>query len=266
MTKQEGPPPPILYNASPLVRKVVAFPPKGPTGRLITLLSYLYQEYSDDEDLQAFVDAQNQWQQDFTDTFNGLNLPYYVSARISGELLDWVGEGLYGYPRPYTSVGFFHRIGPYNTFAFETLEYNRLKKISSSNNVIGDDDTYKRCLTWHFYKGDGKYFNVRWLKRRVWRWIIGVNGAAPPIQDTYRVSITFGTKNEVTIRIVMGQRRVTGGAVFNKMAFNSRNPFNSIKSAYVAFPEIPRAADLVQAIQSGVLELPFQYKFNVIIN
>ena len=40
--------------------------------------------------------------------------------------------------------------------------------------VVADDDTYRRCLTWHYQKGDGKYFNIRWLKRRVMRFERGL--------------------------------------------------------------------------------------------
>jgi hypothetical protein len=64
----------------------------------------------------------------------------------------------------------------------------------------------------------------------------------------------------------MGQRLITGGALFNKMAYNSFNPFNSLTSKYVRYPDIYPAADLRDAIASGVLELPFQFKYSVVIN
>src|SRR5215472_3249732 len=66
------------------------FPPHDVTGLTTVIPSYLYQEYSDDEDLQGFVEAQNEMQQNYVDTFNALNLPIYTSYPVSGALLDWV--------------------------------------------------------------------------------------------------------------------------------------------------------------------------------
>jgi hypothetical protein len=98
-----------------------SYPPLTVTGRTGTIPAYLYEEYTDDDDLQAFFTAYNQWQQDFVDTFNGLNLPIYTQPKINGELLDWVGQGIYGYPRPTLSPFTKGRmIGPYNTYAYNT--------------------------------------------------------------------------------------------------------------------------------------------------
>src|SRR5215469_3415087 len=151
------------------------FPPPGVTGLTKVIPSYLYQEYSDDDDLQGFVAAQNAKQQDYVDTFNALNLPIYPGPVVSGALLDWVAQGLYGVPRPALSSGIVIREGPLNTWGpnflipTENANINGLGQTTDESVVVTDDDTYRRVITWHFYKGDGKYFSTRWLKRRIWR-------------------------------------------------------------------------------------------------
>jgi hypothetical protein len=121
-------------------------------------------------------------------------------------------------------------------------------------------------LTWHFLKGDGKYFNIRWLKRRVARWLLGVDGTNPNIDQTYRISVTMGRNRSVQIRIVMGNRIILGGAIYNRMGFNSFHPFNSLESVYVKYAPIPLAEEFATAVNCGVLELPFQFNFNVVVS
>src|SRR5580704_9014946 len=86
--------------------------------------SYLYQEYAYDEDLQAFITAYNELAQQYIDWFVQINLPIYTSMMIVGSLLDWVGVGIYGVPRPTLATGSVDRIGPYNTMIYDTLPYN----------------------------------------------------------------------------------------------------------------------------------------------
>ena len=189
-----------------------------------TLPSYLYQEYSDDSDLQAFVTAYNQLTQQYINTFNQLNLPIYTGANISGPLLDWVGEGIYGYFRPTLigSPGTYQ--GPLNTYMLNTLELNQAI-ITIGNTFQINDDIYKRLLTWHFYKGDGKVFNIKWFKRRIKRFLIGANGTAPNIDNTYDISVTFSSQRNVIIQLPAG----------------------------------PIATVLLFSILSGVAETPFQF-------
>jgi hypothetical protein len=59
-----------------------------------TIPSYLYAQYSDDENLQAFVDAYNSLSQGYLDWFNSRPLGLYTSPNIAGPLLDWVGQGV----------------------------------------------------------------------------------------------------------------------------------------------------------------------------
>lgn len=238
------------------------FPPSVPGSLSRVIPSYLYEQYADDEDLQAFVSAYNSLSQQYVDWLNTVNLPVYPG--LSGGLLDWVGTGLYGYPRPSLSSGHNRNLGPFNTYVLNGLAFNRIRRLGVGNVVATSDDVYKRAITWHFYKGDGKVFNLRWLKRRVMRFLNGASGGAPNIDNTYAVSVTFGVGNQVNIRLASGVRSVTGGAIFNRFRLNSV-PFNRVNSSFTSTAAPANAPLLKEAIDSGVLELPFQFTYVVTI-
>lgn len=240
------------------------FPPAGPTTLLKIIKSYLYQEYSDDEDLQSFVDAYNDLAQRYIDWFATINLPVYTGAQISGALLDWVALGLYGMPRPVLASGRNKNKGPYNTAQFNSLRFNATKMIGPTDYFATSDDIFKRIMTWNFYKGDGRTFDVRWLKRRVMRFILGPNGTAPNVDQTYQVSVTFGVGGQVSITLINGIRTRTGGARFGGFQFN-RAQFNGMKSTFAALPQLPNAIYLQEAVASGAVQLPFQFSFVVVI-
>lgn len=194
-----------------------------------TIPAYLYQEYSDDEDLQAFIDAANTMLQQYVDWFNQIELPIYTSPTISGTLLDWVGAGLYGYPRPSLPGVAAINIGPINTYGPNSEVPINSQTSSPATATLVSDDIYKRLLTWHFYKGDGKQFTIRWMKNRIMRFLTGVNGTAPLIDETYQIGLTFGSGNSVALTC----------------------------------PEYSTAPALVAAIASGAAETPFQYAFTL---
>ena len=198
-----------------------------------TIPSYLYQQYADDDDLQAFVASYNTITQQYINTFNQLNLPIYTSDSITGSLLDWVGAGVYGYPRPSLPGTSGSSVGPLDTYGPDyKVPLNSQVTTAPGASPITTDDIYKRLLTWHFYKGDGKVFNMRWLKRRIMRFLIGTNGTAPNLPQTYQINVTFGTGNAINITI----------------------------------PTYPVAPLLAAAIASGAAELPFQFVFNVTVS
>jgi hypothetical protein len=241
------------------------FPPAVPTTLTKTIPSYLYTQYADDDDLQAFVDAFNTLAQQYVDWFVNIGLPVYTAPQISGPLLDWVAQGLYGLSRPSLPSGHTQTIGPLNTYAFNSLTLNSSGTIGSVNYFATNDDVYKRILTWHFYKGDGKVFNIRWLKRRIMRFLYGVNGADFNVDQTYPISISFGPGNQVNILLTSGSATVTGGAIFGQMVFNTA-AFGEVDVTHQSFSPSPMAPILQAAIDAGVLELPFQYKFVVNTN
>ena len=243
------------------------FPPAGPTTLTETIFSYLYEQYADDEDLQAFVTAYNTLTQIYVTWFATIALPVYTGAGISGSLLDWVAAGIYGMLRPSLSSGRFSSKGPFNTYAFNTWPFDKLKLIGPPDVSATTDDVFKRIITWNFYKGDGNRFTVRWLKRRIMRFLIGINGTAPNVDQTYPISITFGTDGLVSIRISTGTRKVLGGSLYNRFGFNQGGvPFNTLITQFVSGPN-PFSDETVlqQAIQAGVLQLPFQYDFQITI-
>lgn len=236
------------------------FPPPGPTTLTQVILSYLYQQYSDDDDLQAFVAAYNAQTQAYIDTFNDLNLPVYTGPNIIGPLLDWVLTGIYGFARPVLPSGHSQNVGAYNSFVYNKYVYNTHKIVGPSVYFATSDDVYKRCATWLFYKGDGKVFDVRWLKRRIMRFLIGVNGTAPNVDQTYQISVTFSGSSQVNINILGGLRMVTGGALYNRTPYN-KVVYNKLESTFVSFSPFPLAPIFKAAVEAGALEMPFQFSY-----
>lgn len=190
-----------------------------------TIPSYLYQQYSDDDDLQAFVDSYNTITQQYINTFNQLNLPVYT--QLSGSLLDWVGQGVYGYPRPSLPGTGPTSVGPLDTYGPNDKVPLNFQTTTAGTTYETTDDIYQRLLTWHFYKGDGKTFSINWLKRRIMRFMLGTNGTAPNVSNTYQINVTFGSGNVVNITC----------------------------------PTYPAAPFLAAAIASGAAELPFQWQW-----
>jgi hypothetical protein len=177
----------------------MAFPPTGPTALQTTIPSYLYQEYSDDQDLQTFVAGQNNFAQGYLDSVNQINLPDYTG--LSGALLDWEAAGLYGILRPVLPSGFQEIVGPYNTTAFNSYAFNASAKVNTGTYYVTSDDAFQRIITWNFFKGDGFVFSIPWLKRRCMRFLLGTNGTSPNIDTTYPVSVAVTSSGVGTITL-----------------------------------------------------------------
>lgn len=205
------------------------WPPSGPTTIQTTIPSYPYAQYSDDDGIQQFVAAYNVMGQGWVDAFNQLNLPVY--SLLSGQLLDWVAQGLYGLARPILSLQqkVSSQSGPYNSIEYDRIPYDAGLVIGpvAGSYLLVNDDQFKRMITWHVYKGDGFQFSTRWLKRRVHRFINGANGTDAS-DNTFDVSITYSG-----INVTIGVPKSSVGAV------------------------------LQYAVSDGVLALPFQWNFSV---
>lgn len=143
--------------------------------------SYLYWEYSDDDDLQAFVSSQNALAQGYLDWANQSPLGLYTSPYITGSLLDWIGQGIYNIRRPVLSTQTSFFIAGYDSAAYDTVSYNGNTLIQSGTSTIADDDIYKRVMTWNLYRGDGQVFTIGWLKNRISRFLNGPNGSDFPV-------------------------------------------------------------------------------------
>src|SRR5579875_2210831 len=140
--------------------------PTSPTTTTQILGSYLYAQYADDDDLQAFVASYNAIAQGYLDWFNDTPLAIYISASISGALLDWIGQGIYGIPRPVLGVFSSYSVGALNSFVLNTIPIDGALQYSSGSASPVNDDIYKRVLTWFLYRGDGKQMSIDWIKRR----------------------------------------------------------------------------------------------------
>jgi hypothetical protein len=194
------------------------------------LPAYLYQQYNDDPDVSAFFTAYNNSSQINLDTLNNLNLPNYTTK--FGLLLDWVALGIYGLKRPVLPYQGTIAGGVYNEAEYDTAIYNENIIITPSGFYETTDDLFKRIITWNFYKGDGYQFNTTWLKNRVYRFLAQVNGIPAPIPNTYGISVVFSAGNVATIDVID----------------------TALK---------PLAPIMQTAINSGALQVPFQYTFNV---
>lgn len=229
-----------------------------------TLKSYLYIQYNDDDDLQAFVESQNTLQQELLDWLIAIELPIYTGPLIVGALLDWVALGLYGQARPTLPSGVNTNIGPYNTAMYDQLPYDGASTIESTDFFATTDDVFKRIITWNFYKGDGRRFTVRWLKRRVIRFLLGENGTDPDVDQTYQVSVGFGEGNHVDIRILSGLRTITGGALYDGFMYDEQ-PYNGLDTSFTQYAPLEFAPVFKAAVDSGALQMPFQYDWHVSI-
>jgi hypothetical protein len=212
--------------------------PTGPTGVLSVIPAYAYQQYTDDPNIVAFFAAYNKLAQAYLDWFNNINLPIYTSPTISGMLLDWVAQGLYGKQRPALQSGNLSNIGPLNTWTPNSIPLNTIRVVGSVSQFATTDDVFRRIITWFFFKGDGQNFTIPWLKRRVVRFLTGLSGISTNIDNTYQVSVTFDENYAVTITVTL-----TGS--------------DSITLA--------NAQILQAAVASGVLALPFQFTFTIVI-
>ena len=190
--------------------------------------AYLYVEYANDPTLPAFVEAYNAMAQTYVNWFNQINLPIWTGALIVGSLLDWVGNGVYGISRPVFTTETVSVTGPIATFPWASQPIAARVVVESGTATIATDDIYKRVMTWNLYKGDGNQFTTRWLKRRIERFLHGLNGTDPGVSETYDVSIS----------------QAPG-------AFTITLPAGSISET------------LQQAFANGVLSLPFQYTYTV---
>lgn len=207
-----------------------AWPPSGPTSARKVIPAYPYVEYQNDDNISAFFDAYNIYAQAYVDWFNGLNLPVYTQAPVSGALLDRVAASIYGIIRPGlpTSVG-SPQEGPVNSFTVNSLPVNGFAAGQSPTYTSTNDDFFRRIITWAFFKGDGKTFTPRWLKRRINRFLTGVNGTNVANDTTYGVSVFPTGFKQWTISLING----------------------------------PEAQIFAQGVKVGALELPFQITWTI---
>ena len=202
--------------------------------------SYLYTNYQDDDNLQAFVVAYNTLAQQYLNTFNALQLPVYPNK--SGSLLDWVGQGIYGFARPVVATGVVQALGAINSTRIDyPLPINGYATTGTATYQLATDDVYIRALCWNFYKADGNVFCVTWLKRRIGRFIFGP-GQPANTNKFQNWNFDVGLLTKISV---------------------------SFASSYVVNITIPASNSLSVTFKalvlSGALQLPFQFSFNITI-
>lgn len=211
--------------------------------RTTTLNSYVYKEYSDDPNISSWVKAYNQATQYQIDWFNSVGLPYYPG--LTDELLNWVALGLYGHKRTQLASPRTPAIGMPNTFMPSTFMPSQYVPSTQSFYNLSDD-IFKRILTWNLYKGDGRTFSIRWLKRRIMRFLVGVNGIDPqPSQSDFIVGAE--TTSSIGVAIALGTVTVT----LDQSMLSLLTP--EITPDVLSFFQL--------AFQGGNLELPLQYSY-----
>lgn len=227
--------------------------PTTPTSATAILPSYLYQQYQDDDDLGAFVVAFNAIAQGYLDWFNGTPLSIYTSPNVSGSLLDWIGQGVYGIARPVIGTLKTYSIGARNSFARNALPIDGSQEFSSGTASPATDDVYKRTLTWWIYCGDGKQISIEWVKRRVSRFLYGANGSDISYPVSSPPSVALGSKK------VVGARN---SFVRNSIPLNDSGTV-TLGGFTIAVPNTPIGQTFQALVQNGALTLPFQSSFTV---
>lgn len=220
--------------------------------------AYVYVQYDDDANVSAFFYSYNALSQANLDQINSYQLPIYLNQ--TGNLLSWAASSIYGVFRPSLSSGGPRAVGPINTFQFNTDEFNESKFVNSSTNYIADDLTYQRIIQWNTFKGDGYQFSIRWLKRRVQRFL---HGDIFP-DETYGVSVRFTGPTDVLITVTRPNFRLIGGAFYNAANFGGFNMALNQATMQATNEVSPALASALKAaVNSGILRLPFQYTFSV---
>ena len=229
------------------------------TGGLSTVVpDYVYGQFADDFDIQAFFAGLNTTAQGYCDWFQSTPLSIYTNANINGLLLDWVGQGLYGISRPVLSTLTTRTIGQANSVVVNSLAVNQHFIIRSGTVSVADDDIYKRVLTWHLYLGDGRQMSIQWLKRRIARFLYGEGGTDIPVDYLRYVSITqpslppIGSTGSVPVNT----------AAVNTLKVRSRK---SARTLQITIPNNPIGQAFQILFQEGYLAIPFQVSFTVVL-
>ncbi|EOV0288179.1 hypothetical protein ACOIPX_001552 [Salmonella enterica] len=225
--------------------------------------SYLYTQYNDDDNIRAFVTAYNTMAKNIYDWMRSANLPIFIGGYNAGDQLRWIARGIYGVKPPVLASGRHLVIGAFNTCTFNTVPFNTRRVINQSEQVVVSDDLFKRIMTWNFYKGDGFYFTIPWLKRRIMRFLTGVNGVDVVNDQHWSISVLF-SGNGASVSIIKGFRKLTDSSVYNAQTFNSR-AYNQKTSVLIKSNEYEYASLFKQAFDSGLLHMPFYQPVSVTI-
>lgn len=225
--------------------------------------SYPYLQYSDDDNIRAFFDSFNALADEIYQWMVNANLPIFIGTGNGGDQLAWIAKGIYGQSPPILVSSKKTSIGPFNTVAFNSLPFNKVKTTEVTQQVVASDDLFKRIMTWNFYKGDGFNFTIPWLKRRVMRFLLGENGMDVANDQHWNISVLFSSGG-VAITIFTGYRKITSSSKFNTFAFN-KMPLGQANTVLIQSAQFAFAQLFQQAFNSGLLHMPFYEPVSVTI-
>ncbi len=212
---------------------------------------YVYDQYSDDPNIQAFADAYTAIMQGYLDWFNSTPLGAYTNPNIAGPLLDWTAAGIYGVVRPVISTLNKSTRGGFGTRIYGTSPYGTLLKKQSGTAQVANDDYYKRTLTWILYQGDADNIDITWLKNRIARFLYGANGA----------DVDVGMANNISIMpMMMVPDAGYGARTFGKKPAYGKMFMRQVMSIrlYITIPDIPAAHVFAALVTQGILPMPIQ--------
>lgn len=173
---------------------------------VFTIPAYAYQQYADDPNVVAFFDAYNALAQQYTDWSNDVSLAVYTGPLVSGALLDWIGQGIYGVPRPvFSTLSTTFTANAVGEVGLTTMAVAAASTSSSGSAQTANDDYYKRVLTYLTYTGDGHYSNMMTWRKRIARFLYGFNGGDINPSLVQNVDIAAGSANAVTITLPAGE-------------------------------------------------------------
>ena len=221
--------------------------------------AYLYNEYSDDADLQGILQVANQFVQGYLDWFTNTPLAVWTSSNITASLLDWIGANIYNVFRPVISTSFQSTSGSWGTKAYGRSAYGVFSVKKSGTATVANDDIYKRALTWSMYLGDGYQVNITWMKNRIARFLYGANGSDIDLSLTENISIMpmmMFTDTGYGMN-VFGLRPAYGMMLMRKGLQIQLN---------ITVPNTPVSQIFSDFLTQGILTMPTQITFSVEIS
>jgi hypothetical protein len=117
----------------------------------------------------------------------------------------------------------------------DTMEIDGSSFFETGTAVTANDDFYKRVITWFTYIGDGRMTNANVIRKRIARFLYGVNGTDITATQAQAVSVAVVTSPSLSYAITVP---------------SSANP----ASTYFQ-----------DAFNSGILSFPFQLQASVAI-
>lgn len=218
--------------------------------------AYVYTQYNDDEYVTAFFTAFNEMAQGYLDWFNETPLPVWTSPNVSGSLLDYIGNNIYGISRPVISTSGKTTSGELGTNVLGTHPMGTLSIVESGTAKIANDDIYKRVLTWTLFKGDGIQMSVEWIRKRIARFLYGVDGTDINVGLITNVSLTFPS---------FPYDSVTGELGTNILGIHPMGVLYSkrLHDITITLPSGTVSTVFYDLFQSGDLPMPFQMNFTV---